>query len=640
MCGIAGFLTAQPELNEAELRSNAARMAEALHHRGPDDAGTWADPAAGIAFGHTRLSIIDLSACGHQPMLSRCGRFGIVYNGEVYNHAALRAELQQHGHAFEGHSDTAVLLAAIAQWGVREAVQRLIGMFAFAVWDRQEQTLTLVRDRLGIKPLYYGKFGRTLLFGSELKALGQHKEFSPEIDRGALALFMRHNYVPAPYSIYRGVFKLPPGTMLTVRAGDQPLPQPETYWSLEEVVALGSERPFQGSDDDAVQQLDALLSDSVRLRMVADVPLGAFLSGGIDSSLVTALMQKQSRRPIQTFSIGFEEPAYNEAEYAKAVAQHLETNHSEQHVTARQAQDIIPRLPEMYDEPFADSSQIPTFLVSQLARQHVTVSLSGDGGDEIFGGYTRYFDIARYWDRIRRVPLPLRRLAAGAVHAAVGTRNRNSLTTRMARRADFLGMADAAGAYRLLNIHWSDREDVVLGVNAPATAFWDSERWIRHRDRVEQWMYIDTLTYLPDNILVKVDRASMAVGLEARVPLIDHRVVEFAWTLPLKYKIRDGRGKWLLRRILDQYVPAKLIERPKVGFGVPIDSWLRGPLRDWAESLLSADRLLSDGFFRPEPIRRKWEQHLTGQTNWHYHLWDVLMFQSWLAKEQDKLALR
>ena len=635
MCGIAGFLDARGDMHQDALCAVATAMSRTLTHRGPDDQGAWADASAGIALGHTRLSIIDLSACGHQPMHSACGRFTIVYNGEIYNHAELRRELEPLGHTFQGHSDTTVLLAAIAEWGVARAISQLIGMFAFGVWDHRERTLTLVRDRLGIKPLYYGRFGATFLFGSELKALRAHNAFVAEIDRGALALFMRHNYVPAPYSIYHGVYKLLPGTLLTVRSGQSELPQPEAYWSLGEVTAHGSQQPFRGSEEEATAELERLLSDAVRLRMVADVPLGAFLSGGIDSSTVTALMQKQSDRPIKTFSIGFVEQGYNEAEYAKAVAKHLGTDHTEQYVTPSEAREVIPRLPAMYDEPFADSSQIPTFLVSQLARQHVTVSLSGDGGDELFGGYTRYMAIKHYWRRVNRVPLQLRRMAATAVHALAGGKSRGGLTLKMARRADFLRMPDAASAYRMLNIHWSDREQVVLNAATPLTVFSDPAAWPLRADVTEQWMYVDTISYLPDDILVKVDRASMAVGLEARVPILDHRVVEFAWTLPLEYRIRLGQGKWLVRQVLDKYVPRDLSDRPKVGFGVPIDSWLRGPLRDWAESLISEERLRSDGYLRPEPIRLKWSQHLSGRSNWHYHLWDVLMFQAWLESVRN-----
>ena len=630
MCGIAGFLNGRNALDQDAMYAAASAMAGTLFHRGPDDCGAWADASAGVALGHTRLSIIDLSACGHQPMQSQSGRFTTVYNGEIYNHAELRRELESRGYTFQGHSDTSVLLAAVAEWGVTQAVSRLIGMFAFAVWDDREQTLTAVRDRLGIKPLYYGQFGATFLFGSELKALRAHKDFRGDIDRGAVALFMRHNYVPAPYTIYRGVYKLPPGTLLTIRTGQTELSRPTPYWNLSEVAASGLQQPFRGSEEEAVAELDQLLSDAVRLRMVADVPLGAFLSGGIDSSTVTALMQKQSSQPVKTFCIGFQEEGYNEADYAKAVAKHLGTDHTEQYVSPAEAQQVIPRLPEMYDEPFADSSQIPTFLVSQLARHHVTVSLSGDGGDELFGGYTRYLAIDRYWRRISRIPLTMRQLAAKAVYAIGGRKLQDGLTAKMARRADFLSMPDAASAYRMLNIHWSDREQLVLGADAPQTVFSDPAAWPPRSDVTEQWMYVDTLSYLPDDILVKVDRASMAVGLEARVPILDHRVVEFAWSLPLRYRIRGGQGKWLLRRVLDKYVPQHLIDRPKVGFGVPIDSWLRCPLRDWAESLISEDRLRREGYLRPEPVRRKWEQHLSGRSNWHYHLWDVLMFQAWL----------
>ena len=633
MCGIAGFWSRENSASRVDARLVIASMRDRLRHRGPDDSGQWLDAERGIALGHTRLSIVDLSPNGHQPMHSRCGRFCIVYNGEVYNHAALRQQLQKCGHVFRGHSDTEVLLAGIVEWGLRPTVERCIGMFAFAVWDQHEQQLTLVRDRLGIKPLYYGHAGGTLFFASELKALRAHPEFQGEIDRNVLALYLRHNYVPEPYSIYRGIFKLPPGTLLTAgvnRALDTP---PVAWWSAREVVERGQKTPFAGSFNDAVNELDALLSDAVRLRMLSDVPLGAFLSGGIDSSLIVALMQKQSDRRVQTFTIGFDDPQYNEAPFAMGVARHLHTDHCELYVSARQARDVIPRLPALYDEPFGDSSQIPTFLVSELARRAVTVSLSGDGGDELFGGYNRYFHIGNIWRRMSAVPYPLRRGAAGTLRAIAaclpGSRRNRGLHARLVHRADLLAIPDAGHLYGLVNTHWPPSQEIVQG-GAPARApDFEPAAWPPLPSDFEQWMYADLVTYLPSDILVKVDRASMAVGLEARVPLIDHRVVEFAWTLPHAFKVRGGQGKRILRELLRRYVPSELFERPKVGFGVPIDAWLRGPLRDWAETLLSPERLESEGFFHAAPIRQKWAEHLSGRRNWQYHLWDVLMFQSW-----------
>jgi asparagine synthase (glutamine-hydrolysing) len=628
MCGIAGFWDHRHDWTEPDLRALVSRMTATLRHRGPDDSGTWIARDSGIALGHTRLSILDLSPAGHQPMASRCGRYQVVFNGEIYNFRELRAELEGHGHTFSGQSDTEVLLAAIAQWGVAAAVSRFVGMFVFACWDIRDQRLSLVRDRLGIKPLYYGWMNGVLLFASELKALRQYARFDAVIDRDALALFLRHNYIPAPWSIYRGIRKLPPGTWLSISSGESQ-PDPVPYWNPPDVMAHAKAQPYRGSAEEAAADLDQLLRDAVRLRMIADVPLGAFLSGGIDSSLVVALMQAQSRRPVRTFTIGFEERQYNEAHAAEAVARHLGTDHTVCYVSPQEARDVIPRLPEMYDEPFADSSQIPTFLVSQLARRHVTVSLSGDGGDELFGGYPRYFHIDRLWRALCRIPSPLRGLT-GAALRAFSALSPAGLAEKFARRADRLKIATAGEMYCRHNIHWEQSHRMVLGGRPVAALATQPDQWPSGIPYIEQWMYVDTIRYLPDDILVKVDRASMAVGLEARVPLLDHRVVEFAWRLPLDWKVRGQTGKWLLQNVLERYVPRRLFDRPKMGFGVPIDSWLRGPLRDWAETLLEERRLRDEGFLDPEPIRRKWGEHLSGRRDWHYHLWDVLMFQAWL----------
>jgi len=653
MCGIAGLMNRTNRAEDGLLEATVRRMVETLHHRGPDDTGIWSDARAGVALGHKRLSIIDLSEQGHQPMSSACSRYSIVFNGEVYNHAQLRRELKADGRCFRGHSDTEALLRAVAEWGIQRAVERSIGMFAFAVWDAQEQRLTLVRDRLGIKPLYYGWMGNTFLFGSELKALRAFPGFRGEIERKAVSLFLQHNYIPAPFSIYKGVYKLPAGSMLSITPATQPGDaRPTTYWSMRDVAERGAGQPFRGTVEEAVTELDRVLNEAVRIRMEADVPLGAFLSGGIDSSTVVALMQANSSRPVRTFSIGFEEPAYNEAEYARAVAEHLGTEHVDCYVTPQQARDVIPRLPTLYDEPFADSSQIPTFLVSQLARQHVTVSLSGDGGDELFGGYDRYSHIEGIWRKVGWAPAALRRTAA----AVLGRLSPRHPSTRLGRRmrtlAEVLAAPDRRGFYTWLHTHWRDPGGVVIGGSVPATLFTGDGNGKGDRSNLperpegcfaqigpvpfsvpfrEQMMYIDSVTYLPDDILVKVDRASMGVGLEARVPVLDHRVVEFAWSLPPAMKFHGGEGKWLLRQVLGRYVPRELVERPKVGFGVPMDSWLRGSLRDWAEDLLDARRLKDEGFFRPEPIRKKWDEHLAGTCEWHYLLWDVLMFQAWLA---------
>ncbi len=647
MCGLTGFWETSGRRTEADLCRTVQGMAGTLHHRGPDDGGEWADARAGVALGFRRLAIVDLSPAGHQPMTSASERYVIAFNGEVYNFAALRRELaaQNAAPAFRGGSDTEVMLAAIEAWGLEAAVKRFVGMFAFALWDRQERALHLVRDRLGIKPLYYGWAGDTLLFGSELKALRAHPAFRPEIDRDVLTLLLRHSYIPAPYSIYKGVRKLPPGTILSLRgAGDA---QPAPYWSARDAAAAGLADPFTGSDSEAADGLDALLREAVGLRMVADVPLGAFLSGGVDSSAVVALMQAQSGRPVQTFSIGFRESGFDEAPFAREVAAHLGTDHTELYVSPEDAQAVIPALPAMYDEPFADPSQIPTFLVSQLARRHVTVSLSGDGGDELFAGYNRYFAGRGLWDRVGWMPPALRRAAAGAL-TSVPPRTTDALARQMnpllppalrhgglsskvAKTADILRAGCPDAMYETLVSHWTDPAAMVLGADGgePPTALTGEDRWEGPADLTQRMMYRDLVSYLPDDILAKVDRASMAVSLEARVPLLDHRVVEWAWRLPLPLLVRGGQGKWLLRQVLYRYVPREMIERPKMGFGVPIDAWLRGPLRAWAESLLDERRLRDEGFFDPALIRARWAEHLSGRRNWQGPLWDVLMFQAW-----------
>jgi asparagine synthase (glutamine-hydrolysing) len=627
-------------------------MAEALAHRGPDDSGVWVDPAGDVALGHRRLSILDLSPEGHQPMRSACGRYVIAFNGEIYNFQELREALGRVGGApaWRGHSDTEVILASIRHWGLRRAIEDFVGMFAFALWDREERTLHLARDRLGEKPLYYGWMGDAFLFGSELKALRTHPAWRGDVDRGALALFMRHNYIPTPYSIYKGIFKLLPGTLLTLKAGRKEF-EIEPYWQARLVVEAGAANPNAMDHTSTVEQLDGLLRRVVAGQMVADVPLGAFLSGGVDSSTVVALMQAQSSRPVKTFTIGFHEGEYNEAEYAKLVARRLGTEHTELYVTPQQAMDVIPRLPQLYDEPFADSSQIPTFLVAQLARQHVTVSLSGDGGDELFAGYNRYAFARGLWNKLRRVPTPMRTLGAASLRSlspaawtALLERTGRWLPRRLRyanlgdklhKLADVLRERDPEALYHGLVSHWQDPGSVVIQGNEHATILTDRRQWAKLGDFTERMMYLDLVSYLPDDILVKVDRAAMGVSLETRVPFLDHRVVEFAWRLPLSLKVRRGQGKWLLRQVLYRYVPKALIERPKMGFGLPIDAWLRGPLRDWAEGLLAESRLRAEGFFRPAPIHRLWREHLSGQRNWQYLLWDVLMFQAWNETQQQ-----
>lgn len=654
MCGIAGFLapggsTAGPQETDALLR----RMGQAIAHRGPDDTGVWIDGDAGLGLVHRRLSIIDLSPAGHQPMHSAGGRYVLVFNGEIYNHGAIRAELERvvPGQRWRGHSDTETLLAAIEVWGVVPAVERCTGMFALALWDRETRRLQLARDRVGEKPLYYGWHGRgparALLFGSELKALRAHPSFGAdgeaEVDRDALLLFMRHGYVPAPWTIHRGVRKLPPGTIASFDAGTE-APVIEPYWSAVETMLRGHAAPLDLGPDEAVDRLEALLRDAIGRQMVADVPLGAFLSGGIDSSTVVALMQSQSQTPVRTFSIGFHEQGYDEAQHAKAVAHHLGTDHTELYVTPAEAMDVVPRLPEMYDEPFADSSQIPTYLVSALARRHVTVALSGDAGDELFCGYNRYAITERMWSRIAAVPMPVRRLAA-ALLTAVPETGWNRLGAAAGRvlpaghRVNRLGNKVHKGAQAMLGHNsdalylrtvsqWADPAPLVPGATEPHTLLTGAPTPLAALPDVPRMMAYDLLTYLPDDILVKVDRAAMAVSLETRVPLLDHRVIEFAWQLPLALKLRGGLSKWPLRQVLYRYVPRALVERPKMGFGVPIDAWLRGPLREWAEDLLAPARLRDHGL-AAAPIRAAWQSHLDGSANAQYPLWNVLMYQAW-----------
>lgn len=653
MCGIAGFLTAAgTDSGEATL----FRMASAIGHRGPDDAGVWSDRPAGIGLAHRRLSIVDLSLAGHQPMVSPGGRHVLIFNGEIYNHLKLRAELEKAGAGYlrgggwRGHSDTETLLVGFDAWGVIGTIERTIGMFAIAVWDRYNQTLTLVRDRMGEKPLYFGWQGQgekaCFLFGSELKALRAHPEFCSVVNRDALCLFMRHNYVPAPYSIYQNIYKLPPGCSLTVSLRERE-PKLSAYWSLAQVAETGVASPFEGNSNQAVDKLEILLKDAVRQQMIADVPLGAFLSGGIDSSTVVALMQAQSSRPVKTFTIGFNEQGYNEAVHAKAVAKHLGTDHTELYVSPEQAMAVIPKLSFLYDEPFADSSQIPTFLVSELAKQHVTVSLSGDAGDELFCGYNRYVMSNAWWNKMQPIPLALRQVVSKGL-TSVSPDRWNKLTgwlptaSRYANFGDKLHKGAAVLDSRTLEelylgliSHWPYPTDIVLKGAEPPTTLTGHRPDLRGLDGVQQMMALDGLTYLPDDILAKVDRAAMGVSLESRVPFLDHRVVEFAWRIPQSMKLRDGIGKWMLREVLYRHVPKQLIDRPKMGFGVPIEHWLRGPLRDWAEDLLSEDRIKREGYLNAAPIRKKWAEHLSSHRNNQHSLWCVLMFQAWLAEQRD-----
>ncbi len=639
MCGLTGFFDLDARLSADEARARVSAMTETIRHRGPDDGDVWVDAAAGIALGHRRLSIVDLSAAGHQPMTSSCGRFVIAYNGEAYNADALRPELEAAGRSFRGHSDTEVIVEGCAVWGVRATVERLIGMFVMAVWDRRERRLTLVRDRLGIKPLYWARFGDVFAFGSELKTLRAMPGWTPEVDRGALAAYMRHTWIPAPSTIYRGVRKLEAGKILSI--GADGATAAETYWSVEGAARAAAADKGRMGDAEAVDALHDLLADAVKRRMVADVPLGAFLSGGIDSSTVAALMQAQSERPVKTFSIGFAEEGYNEAEHAKAVARHLGTEHTELYAEPSHALDLIPRLPDIYDEPFADSSQVPTYLVSAMTRAHVTVALSGDGGDELFGGYNRYLWAEKFHRLSRRLPAPLRSAGAAVLTAApegligLGLRARGDkrspalIKDRLLKIARILPESDPDAIYRRLLTHW---EGVVPDAVEPRGAVWDDgmKDWLP--DFMERMQARDMLAYLPDDILTKVDRASMAVALEARVPILDHRVVEFSWRLSRAQKIRGGQGKWLLRQVLYRHVPRELVERPKTGFSMPVAEWLRGPLKDWAADLLDEKRLREDGFFDAAAIGRAWHEHQSGRRNWQYHLWAAVMFQAWKSR--------
>lgn len=649
MCGLTGFCNFRDISEDAE--QICISMASKLIHRGPDDSGVWVNREQGVALGHRRLSIQDLSSNGHQPMESSSGRYIVAYNGEIYNFKELQSELDSLGFKFRGHSDTEILLAAVDAWGLTDAVNRFTGMFAIAMWNREHRVLSLVRDRLGEKPLYYGWQGNTFLFGSELKALRVHPDWQNNINRDALSLYMRHNYIPAPYSIYQNIFKLTPGSILQIHRGILPgdLPASVSYWSIQEVAEAGFSHPAQLSDDEAIDRLEGVLRESIRSKMISDVPLGAFLSGGYDSSAVVALMQAESLQKVKTFSIGFNEAAYNEADHAKRVASHLGTDHTELYVTAEQAMAVVPRLPHAYDEPFSDASQIPTMLVSEMTKQHVTVALSGDGGDELLVGYDRYFFADMLWKKVGRIPYPLRQLLASGIKN-ISPALLSSMFSRVAPRlsayggqgtagdklhkvADLLGFRAFEDLYLGLISQWKHPSALVLGAEEPFTVLTETKQRVMLSECIAKMQYLDTASYLPDDILVKVDRAAMGVSLETRVPFLDHRVVEYAWSLPLNLKVRNGEGKWILRRMLDRYIPGSLMDRPKMGFGVPVDEWLRGPLRNWAESLLNEKRIRDEGFLDPDPIRKKFSEHLSGDRNWQFHLWDVLMFESWLEAQ-------
>tara|TARA_R110002049_G_scaffold15822_5_gene64212 strand:- start:53478 stop:55427 length:1950 start_codon:yes stop_codon:yes gene_type:complete len=645
MCGIAGALYSESKLKDDEFSSLMKAMGDTLVHRGPDDSGVWVNSANGIGLVHRRLSIIDLSPQGHQPMISGNGRYVIVFNGEIYNFKEIRRRLEKNGVKFTGHSDTETLLESIAAEGIEKTLANINGMFAFALWDREDDSLMLARDRIGKKPLYYGVCNGVFLFGSELKALKKHPDFDDEIDRAALGQFIQYSWLNGPASIYKKVNKLPPGTYLIIsKSFKADLMQPVTYWSALESARLGQANLYSGSYEEAVTHLEKLVADSVGHRMIADVELGALLSGGIDSSLVVSMMQAQSTRKVKTFSIGFHEATHNEAVHAKKIAEYLGTDHSELYVTPEECMEVIPQLPNMYDEPFGDVSQIPTYLVSRLANRDVKVVLSGDGGDELFAGYTRYFRCMQHWEKHENIPLFLRPAIGELMDYAAKTSWRLLANTRtqegvagwrrlgakLEKRARRIGAKSSLELFVRMMTRYKDITELVKMHDDSQTMLSNKEDWPTHADPILNMMLIDTLCYLPDDILVKVDRASMATSLEARCPLLDKEIAEFAWRLPHAMKVNQRGGKRILKDVLGKYLPTELTDRKKMGFGVPIGKWLRGPLRDWAEDLLNEEKIRQQGYMNEDIVQRLWKQHLSGWRNHNDILWSILMFQAWL----------
>ncbi|MFW8744745.1 asparagine synthase (glutamine-hydrolyzing) [Mesorhizobium japonicum] len=657
MCGISGIVSLKSELFGKSLEAIVEAMGAKLAHRGPDDNGVWSDHSR-VALSHRRLSILDLSAAGRQPMHSSNGQFIIVFNGEIYNHLELRKELNlgeglNDSRAWKSHSDTETFLEAISAWGVEKALQRLVGMFAFALWDKAEDSLYLGRDRLGEKPLYYGLQGNSFLFASELKAFKAFPRFGGDIDRKALGLFLQYGYIPAPYSIYKNVFKLLSGSYIKIKLEDiavGKLPLVRSYWSLREVAEFGQKNIFSGNIIEATDELDRLLRQAVSGEMLSDVPLGALLSGGIDSSTIVALMQAESRSNIKTFTIGFNEASYNEAGHAREIAKYLGTSHTEMYISPEQALSVIPNMATLYDEPFADVSQIPTFLISKLASEYVTVCLTGDGGDELFGGYNRYVTAVKFWRKSKLLPKGIRSAIAGKLEGAISPASEarinrllqffprqfrhNAMGAKLNKLTEILTVDSEEEIYSRLLSKWKNVEKVLCSGNGlnELTGYDGIRSQIKEYEH--RMMLQDSLSYLPDDILVKVDRATMGVSLEARAPMLDHRVVEFAWSLPLEMKIKGGDGKWILQKVLERYIPRSITSRPKAGFSVPIDAWLRGPLRPWANVLLERKSIMQGGFFDADEIEKKWRRHLIGECNVGHQLWNILMFQAWYLNEK------
>ncbi len=647
MCGINGFYSKYSFTFDNVI----SKMNSSISHRGPDTNGIWVDKNSGIVFGHQRLSILDLSDSGSQPMHSNSGRYIITYNGEVYNHLEIRKELENNNNGinWRGTSDTETLLEAIDFWGIETALKKIDGMFAFGLWDKKNNSLTLARDRIGEKPIYYGWQGKgdnkVFLFSSELKALKAHPEFIREVNIDAISLQLRHNYIPAPYSIFKNIFKLLPGHYLKFSESDLKknlLPNSKCYWSLIESALYGINNQLTQSDTEIQNNLEKYLQSSVKKQMISDVPLGAFLSGGIDSSIVVALMQSQSNVPIKTFTIGFDEDSYDEAKHAKNIALNIGADHTELYISPQKAMDVIPKLPTIYDEPFSDSSQIPTFLVTQLANKHVKVVLSGDAGDELFCGYNRYVMSKKFWSILSLMPLSSRNILSSGLQSISpqtwssfsnilpGLNKYSNFGDKIHKGANALTAKNFNDLHYRLCSNWQNPTDVVINSKELGTFLTEFRPQLNGLNGEQQMMTLDFINYLPDDILVKVDRASMASSLETRIPFLDHNLIEYVWKIPQSLKLKNGQGKWILRQILNKYVPKNLTERPKMGFGVPIDTWLRGPLRDWAENLLNENKLKQEGYFNSRLIRDKWEEHLSKKKNWQHHLWSVLMFEAWI----------